>query len=69
MGQPISEVGAGTTTVFGMDVLTYPAVDPIVLEFPISLAIWNGVAESIDFGSASRRKLGKKILGDACEHP
>jgi len=52
--QPISEVGGGTPTMFGME----PQIDTIVLDFPISLALWNDVAESIDFGPANRRKMG-----------
>jgi len=39
---------------FGME----PQIDTIVLDFPISLALWNDVAESIDFGPANRRKMG-----------
>ena len=33
-------------------------IDPVVLDFPIFLAVWNDVAESVDFGSGNRRKLG-----------
>jgi len=43
---------------FGMDVFAEPQIDNIVLDFPISLALWNGVGESVDFKSANRRKLG-----------
>ena len=32
-------------------------IDIVVLDFSISLALWNDIAESIDFGSANRRKL------------
>jgi len=51
-------VGGGTPTLFGVDVLALPQTDPFVLHFPISLALWNGGAESVDFGSENRRKLG-----------
>ena len=36
----------------GVDVLTWPQIDPIVLDFPISLVLGNGGAQSVDFGSA-----------------
>ena len=32
--------------------------DNIVLDFPVFPALGNGGAESVDFGSANRRKLG-----------
>jgi len=32
--------------------------DTVVLDFLISLTLWNGVAENVDFGSANLRKLG-----------
>jgi len=41
---------------FGMDVLTKPQIDTIVLDFPIFPALGNGGAESVDFGFANRRK-------------
>jgi len=34
---------------FGMDVLIYPQIDPIVLDFPIFPALGNGGAQSVDF--------------------
>jgi len=57
-GNNRSQVGGATLTMFGMDVLDYPQIDTIVLDFLISLALWNDVAESVDFGSANLRKLG-----------
>jgi len=30
---------------FGMDVITYSQIDTIVLDFPISLSLWNGGAQ------------------------
>jgi len=35
-------VGGGTVTVFDVDVLAQ--IDHVVLDFPISLALWNGGA-------------------------
>jgi len=45
----------------GVDVLTWPQIDPIVLDFPIFPALGNDGAQSVDFGSANRRKL---LFGD-----
>ena len=41
-----------------MDVLAYPQIDTIVLDFPIFPALGNGRAQSVDFRSANRRKFG-----------
>ena len=46
-----------------MFVLGYPKTGPIVLDFPISLALRNGGAQSIDFGFANWRKLGLYWVG------
>ena len=57
---------------FGMDVLTQPQIDPIVSDFPIFPALGNSGAQSVDFGSANRRKLGvfaPQFLGRTYEHP
>jgi len=43
---------------FGMDALALPQIDPIVLDFPISLELWNGGAQSVDFGSANWQNVG-----------
>jgi len=43
---------------FGVDVLIYPQIDPIVLDFPIFPALGNSWAQSVDFGTANRQKLG-----------
>jgi len=43
---------------FGMDVLTWSVIDPVVLDFPIFTALGNGWAQSVNLGSTSRRKLG-----------
>jgi len=51
-------MGGGTPSMFGMDVLTEPQIDPIVLDFPIFLALANGEARSVDFGSENWQKLG-----------
>ena len=53
---------------FGMDVLTQPQIHPIILDFP------NEGAQSVDFGSADRRKFGALALnflggGGTYEHP
>jgi len=42
---------------FGMDVLTQPQIDPIVLDFPIFPALENDGAQNVDFGSANLQKL------------
>jgi len=42
---------------FGMDVLIYPQIDPIVLDIPIFPALGNGRVQSVDFESANRRIL------------
>jgi len=58
--------------VFGMDVLTYPQIDAVVLDFPIFPAVGNGEAQSVDFGLEGRQKLGvfaPQILGGTYEHP
>ena len=57
---------------FGVDVLTYPQIDAIVLDFPISPAVWNGGAQSRDFGPENRQKWGfrpSNLLGGTYEHP
>jgi len=44
----------------------------VVLDFQISLALWNGVAETVDIGSRIRQKLGRGlhlILGGRYELP
>jgi len=46
--------GWGDPTMFGVDVLTWPQIDAIVLDFPIFPAVWNGGAQSRDFGSENR---------------
>jgi len=56
-GQPISEVGWWNPTMLGMDVLTWPPIDPIVLDFPIFPALGNGSAQNADFWSENRLKL------------
>ena len=56
-GQPISEMGGGTATMFGVDVLTQPQIDDIVLDFPIFPAVGNGGAQSRDFGSENSQKV------------
>ena len=43
---------------FGVDVLTWPQIDATVLDFPISPAVENGGAQSRDFGSQNRQKVG-----------
>ena len=44
---------------FGMDVLTQPQIDTIiVLDFLIFPALANVGTQSVDFGSANRQKLG-----------
>jgi len=65
-------MGGGTPSTFGMDVLTYPQIDPIVLGFPIFSALGNGGAQSASFGSANRRKIGvfrPSIFRGTYEHP
>ena len=57
-GQPISDMGAGTPTMFDVDVLTWTQIDAILLNFPIFPAAGNGVAQSRDFGSENRQKVG-----------
>jgi len=42
---------------FGMDVLTWPRIDPIVLAFPIFAALGNGGAQSVDFGPENQQQL------------
>jgi len=52
--------------VFGMDVLVYPMIDRIVLDFPISLATWNAGAQTVDSGVLKLAKIGSfapQILG------
>jgi len=44
--------------VFGVDVLTKPQIDPIVLDLPIFPAVGNGGAQSVDFWPENRQKLG-----------
>ena len=44
-------------TMFDVDVLAKPQID-LVLDFQISLALWNDKAQSIEFGSTNWRKLG-----------
>ena len=49
-----------------------PQIDIIALDFSICLVLRNGVAESVDFGSANRRKLeffATQFLGGTYEHP
>ena len=41
-----------------VNVVAQPQINPIVLDIPISLALWNYGAQSVDFGSANSRKLG-----------
>ena len=58
---------------FGMDVLTQPQIDVIVLDFPIFPTRGNGGAQNVDFGP----KIGKvgggvrpsNLLGGKYEHP
>ena len=52
---------------FGVDVLTQPQIDAIVLDFPIFPAVWNGGAQSRDFGSENAKNLvdGKNYLSKA----
>ena len=49
-------MGGGTPTMFGVDVLTQ--IDAIVLDFPIFPAVGNGGAQSRDFASQNRQKVG-----------
>jgi len=44
-------------TVFGMDVLSWPQIDPTVLDFQISLSLCHDGTQSVEFGSANWRKL------------
>jgi len=39
---------------FGMDILTWPQIDPVVLVFPIFPALENGGTQSVDFGSRNQ---------------
>ena len=43
---------------FGMDVLTQPQIDLIVLDFPTFLALGNGGAQSVDFWSENGHRFG-----------
>jgi len=70
-GQPISQVGGGTPPC-SVGTSSPSHIDVVVLDFSISLALWNDIAENIDFGSANRRKLffsPLSFLGDTYEHP
>ena len=55
-GQPISEMGGGTPSMFGMDILM-AQIDAIVLGFPIFPALGNDGAQSVDLGSKNRQKM------------
>ena len=57
---------------FGMDVLTDPQIDAIVLDFPILPAVGNGGSQSRDFGPKIAKKWGfcpSNLLGGTYEHP
>jgi len=45
-------------TMFGVDVLAPSHRLTLLFYFPIPLAVWSGVAESVYFVSGDRRKLG-----------
>jgi len=57
---------------FGMNVLALRGIDHTVLDFPISIALWNAGAQTVDSGSANWRRLGfiaLKIFRVTNEHP
>ena len=51
---------------FGVDVLTQPQIDAIVLDFPIFPAVANGGAQSRDFGTENRQKASGVFAPQIC---
>jgi len=47
---------------FGMDVLTWPRIAIVVLDFPIFPAVGNDGAQSVDFESENWQKLRVSLL-------